>query len=202
MSRIAVDVALLPDEAMTEWAIQINRKLIAQYAAKIILSRNNRLPHISLAMGGVDESDVESIGRTLDRLAREIPVRQLNALGIAVVANAKGEHVSLLTIERTEALQSLHEAIMGETAPLFSHDVTEAMIFDERVADTTLAWIRDYPKKSAFDRFSPHITLGYGKAEAEGPFPMPFTVSQLVLCRMGNHCTCRQPLVRVALSGQ
>ncbi len=162
MSRIAVDVALLPDEAMTEWTVQINRTLIAEYAARIILS-NHRLPHISLAMGAMDEGDVAAIGPMLFRLAQEIPVKQLSALGIAIVTNTEGEHVSILTIGKTEALQMLHEAIMRETAPLFSHDVTEAMIRDEQVADTTLEWIRSYPKKSAFDRFSPHITLGYGK---------------------------------------
>jgi len=202
MGRIAVGMVLLPDEAMTERAVQINRKLIAEHAAKIILSRNNRLPHISLAMGGVDESDVESIGRMLDRFAREIPVRQLNALGVAVVTNTKGEPLSILTIEKTELLQALHETIMRETASLFSHDITEVMIQDERVADTTLEWIRNYPKKAAFDRFSPHITLGYGRTDADGPFPIPFAVSQLALCHLGNHCTCRQPLVSVALSGQ
>jgi 2'-5' RNA ligase len=202
MTRIAVDVALLPDEVMTERAIRINRELIAEYAAKIILSKNNRLPHISLAMGAVDESDVESIGDTLDRFAREIPVGQLNALGIAIVTNTKGEPLSILTIERTESLRTLHEAIMREILPLLSSEVTESMISDERVADTTLEWIRDYPRKAAFDRFSPHITLGYGRAPAEGPFPIPFTVSRLALCHLGNHCTCRQPLVSVAISGQ
>jgi len=202
MSRIAVDVVLLPDEAMTEKAIRINRSLIAEYAAKIILSRNNRLPHISLAMGGVEESEVDSIGPVLFRLAQEIPVRQLNALGVATVTNTKGEPLSILTIEKTQSLQTLHETIMRETASLFSHDITEAMISDERVADTTLEWIRNYPKKAAFDRFSPHITLGYGRVNVEGPFPIPFTVSQLALCHLGNHCTCRQPLVSVALSGQ
>lgn len=202
MSRIAVDVVLLPDEAMTERAIQINRELIAEYAAKIILSRNNRLPHISLAMGGVEESDVESIGRMLDRFAREIPVKQLSALGVAVVTNTKGEPLSIFTVEKTESLQTLHETVMRETASLFSYDITEEMIQDKKVADTTLEWIRNYPRKAAFDRFSPHITLGYGRANIEGPFPIPFTVSQLALCHLGNHCTCRQPLVSVAINGQ
>ena len=201
MSRIAVDVVLLPDEAMTERAIQINRELIAEHAAKIILS-NSRLPHISLAMGAADESDVESIGGMLDRFAQEMPVRQLNALGVAVVTNTKGEALSILTVEKTELLPTLHETIMRETSSLFSYDVSKEMISDERVADTTLEWIRNYPKKAAFDRFSPHITLGYGRVDVEGPFPIPFAVSQLALCHLGNHCTCRPPLASIPISGQ
>jgi hypothetical protein len=61
------------------------------------------------------------------------------------------------------------------------------------VTESTLAWIRDYREKSSFERFFPHITLGYGRL-ADFPFPARFTAPRLALCHLGNHCTCRRIL--------
>ncbi len=199
MGRIATDVALLPDRDMIRLVVEINRELVGQHGSEIVLSEQACLPHISLAMGCIDGRDIDSIREVLQRLAEEMPVRQLSATGILVSTDSRGEHTSWLEIERTDKLQALHEAVMREFEPLFSHDVTEAMIADDTVAGSTLEWIRDYPQKAAFERFSPHITLGHGKAKTDTAFPIPFTASQLALCHVGNHGTCRKVLVSVNL---
>jgi hypothetical protein len=66
-----------------------------------------------------------------------------------------------------------------------------------------LAWIKSYPEKSSFERFSPHITIGYGEIN-DYSFPpqgvlrtMKFAVSRLALCHLGNHCTCRRILASI-----
>ncbi len=199
MGRIATDVVLLPDSAMTAWAITVNKELVREYASEIVLGKKTCRPHISLAMGCAREQDIDSIRERLQRLAKQTSVKQLNATGILVSTNPRGEDTSLLEIERTDDLQALHEAAMKEVEPFFSHDVTSEMIADASVAESTLAWIRDYPQKAAFERFSPHITLGYGKAKTDVPFPIPFTVSRLALCHVGNHGTCRTILITVGL---
>jgi hypothetical protein len=73
------------------------------------------------------------------------------------------------------------------------------MIANGAVAHSTLEWIRNYPQKAAFEGFSPHITLGYGQATTETLFPIFFTVSQLALCHVGNHGTCRSVLLSVGI---
>ncbi len=197
--RIAMDVVLLPDRAMTEWAIKMNRELVGAYGSQIVLGERTCVPHISLAMGCADERDIDSIRGLLQCLAKETPVRRLNATGILVSTNSRGEHTSLLQIERTDDLQALHEAVMKQVEPLFSHDVTKAMIADDSAGESTLEWIRDYPQKAAFERFFPHITLGHGKAATAATFPIRFTVSQLALCHVGDHGTCRKVLAFVNL---
>ncbi len=198
-TRIATDVALFPDRGMTRWVVEINRELVRQFSSEIVLSEETCLPHISLAMGCMDERDVDSIRKLLQRLAKEMPVRQLNATGILVSTNSRGAYTSLLEIERTDDLQALHEAVMRDVEPLFNHDVTEAMVAGDAVAESTLEWIRDYPQKAAFERFSPHITLGHGKAGTDAPFPIPFTASQLALCHVGNYGACHKVLASVSL---
>ncbi len=198
MGQIAVDVVLLPDEAMTRRAIEINRRLITDRPPEIVLSREDHLPHISLAMGCIEETDVPALQRRLKNLARQTSVRQLKIVGITSSTNTRGETTSLLDVEKTEELQTLHERIMQEMQPFFRYDVSEAMIYDAVVAPSTLDWIRTYPQKSSYENFHPHITLGYGQAPADLSFPIPFAVSRLALCHLGNHCTCRRILARAA----
>ncbi|MBL7184709.1 MAG: hypothetical protein ISS70_00155 [Phycisphaerae bacterium] len=55
MSRIAVDVVLLPSDEVAARAIEANRELLKQCPGKIVLDKDNCLPHISLAMGYIDQ---------------------------------------------------------------------------------------------------------------------------------------------------
>jgi hypothetical protein len=68
----------------------------------------------------------------------------------------------------------------------------------EKVAETTLLWIKNYREKSSFEMFSPHITIGYGQVGTPAG-PIEFRASKLALCHLGNHCTCRKVLVSVGI---
>ena len=199
MSPIAIDVVLLPDTAMTDKAIALNRMLVGDDTREIVLGRETRLPHISLAMGCIDESDIDAIAGLLRNLARKEPVGRLRITGIVTSTNARGQKTSLLEVERTPALQALHESVMEELSPFFRHEASAAAVCDDVVAETTLEWIRRYREKAAFERFLPHITIGYGQMPDEPPFPIDFNVAELALCHLGNHCTCRRVLTSVPL---
>ena len=199
MGQIAVDVVLLPDEAMTNRAIEINRRLITNGRPEIVLSKKDCLPHISLAMGCVDETDVLAIRKRLESLARKTSVRQLQVVGVVASVNSRGEMTSLLDVNKAEELQAFHEQVMQEMTPFFRYDVSAAMIYDEVVAETTLDWIGTYPQKAGYEHFRPHITIGYGQVPAGLFFPIPFAVTRLALCHLGNHCTCRRVLADVDL---
>ncbi len=199
MSKIAVDVVLLPSDGMMDKAIQANAELVEKFGSKIVLNKENCLPHISLAMGCINEKDVEPIGRLLELVAKESPLGELTVIGIRTSTNARGEKVSVFEVEKTRDLQSLHEKIMKKMTPYFSCDVTSEMIYgDEEVAETTLLWIKNYARKASFTSFFPHITIGFCEIESEA-FPITFAPSKLALCHLGNHCTCREVLASVEL---
>ncbi len=201
MAEIAVDVVLLPLEEMADKAIAANKELLKQCPDKIVLDKENCLPHISLAMGCIDERDTADIEKVLRTIARQNSLGRLSVIGIHTGTNSAGEKVSVFQIEKTEALQLLHEEVMQRLSPYFSYDVTVDMVLSPPMAgESTLLWIKNYPEKSSFEKFSPHITIGYGEIN-NFSFPIKFTASKLALCHLGNHCTCRRILASVKLEG-
>ena len=194
MSQIAVDIVLIPSKDMMDIAIEANKKLLRQYPNKIILDKDNCLPHISLAMGCIEQKYIADIETTLKNTAKEYSIMPMRITGVHIQKNSSGEKVSVIHIEQTEQLQSLHEQAMQKLEQYFSYEVRADMVFgDETVCKSTLLWIKNYPEKSSYDNFFPHITLGYGEIELQS-VPIQFTVSKIALCHLGNHCTCRKVL--------
>ncbi len=191
--KIAVDVVLLPDEQTTAGAIDLNKTLSETTTSKIALNRENCLPHISLAMGCIDKNDLARIEKVLRQITNKYPVKELKVTGLDLHINSLGEQVSLLGVEKTEQLRLLHETVMEKLETFFTYDVTADMLLSEKVAPTTLLWIKNYRQSSSFENFSPHITIGYGKA---GGIELlaEFEVCQMALCHLGNHCTCKKVL--------
>jgi len=200
---------------MMDKAIEANRELLQQcigfpqggVADKIVLDKENCLPHISLAMGCINEGDIADIEKVLQTIAKgprlagtkQYSLGQLRVTDIHVGTSSAGKKVSVFQIENTEALQLLHEEVMQRLAPYFSYDVTADMIFSPPEAgESTLLWIKNYPEKSSFENFFPHITIGYGEV-GNYSFPMKFHASKLALCHLGNHCTCRKILASAEL---
>ncbi len=199
MVKKAVDVVLLPSEEMADKAIEANRELLKQCPNKIILDKKNYLPHISLAMGCIDEEDIADIEKLLEATVRQHSLPELSVIGLHTETNSAGEKVTALQIERINVLQSLHEHIMHKLAPYISYDVKADMLLpSSEVSDSTLLWIKNYSEKSSFGNFSPHITLGYGQI-SDFSFPAKFLVSKLALCHLGNHCTCKEIFASVKL---
>lgn len=202
MTKIAVDVVLLPSQEMMDKVIAANQSLPSRQTDKITLNKSDCLPHISLAMGCIEETDISNIEKTLRTLAISHPPGPLGVAGIHIETNAAGQKISSFEVNRTEQLQSLHEAVMRELAPYFSYPVTADMVLSGPPADeSTLCWIRDYAEKYSFENFFPHITIGYGRV-AELPSPIKFHATQLALCHLGNHCTCRKVLASAELLRQ
>ena len=199
MGKKAVDVVLLPDEAMTEEAIQANTELVKKFGKKIVLNKKNCLPHISLAMGCIDEEDIASVERILRSIAKECLLSDLTISGVRNTGNSAGEKVSAFEVVETKELQLLHETVMERLSPYLSSDVTSDMVCAEgEVEESTLLWIKNYRGKSSFGKFFPHITIGYGELSNHS-FAMKFTASRLALCHLGEHCTCRDILVSIEL---
>lgn len=202
MAKIAIDVVLLPSQELMDRVINANRGLLNRRTDNITLNKTDCLPHVSLAMGCIEETDIADIGTILHTVAENRLPGPLTVVAASIGTNATGEKVSLFDLKRTDKLQSLHETVMRELSPYFSYDVSAEMVLSPPSADeATLRWIKDYRQKSSFENFSPHITIGYGQI-GDLPAPIEFHAAKLALCHLGNHCTCRKVLTSAELTNE
>ncbi|MBI4094200.1 MAG: hypothetical protein HY436_00120 [Candidatus Liptonbacteria bacterium] len=196
MSKIAVDVVLLPSNEMAEAAVSENERLVRDFKSKIVLNRETCMPHISLAMGVLADEKKSKVEQILAEVVSRLSVMHLTAVAIYVSEGKEG--FSGIVIENTSEIQNLHETVTKQLAPLLSFDATSEMFvrsgeFEER----TSIWANAYHKKASFEKYWPHITTGYGSSFSKDTtltFPLAFTAPTLALCQMGSHCTCRRVL--------
>lgn len=194
----AVDVVLLPDAAVTNKTIKANAELVKKFGSEIALNKENCLPHISLAMGCIDQTNIGPVEKILQQIADRCPLGYLTICGVRTSGSGT-DAVSAFEVEKNAQLQLLHETVLAELQPFLTPDVTADMLYGPgEVAESTLEWIKNYRDKSSFENFFPHITIGYGQMK-NLPSPIKFTASKLALCHLGNHCTCRKILVSISL---
>lgn len=204
MNKIAVDIVLLPSEEMMDKAIDLNKKLLKNYdnipaSTGIILNKEKCFPHISLAMGVIDKNEILNINQILHNISKEFSIMNLNAISIYADIIPSGKKVSCYKIENTRQLQLFHKKIMKKMLHYFTYYVTAEMIYSQKeVEKITLDWIRNYQKRSSFENFSPHITIGFGEI-GNTNLPIKFISSKLALCHLGNYCTCKKILLSINL---
>ncbi|MBN1195212.1 MAG: 2'-5' RNA ligase family protein [Methanomicrobiaceae archaeon] len=200
---IAIDIALIPSDPVIEAIILINRTINATSGNKTLrLGKETAIPHISMAMGAVLKKDLPAIRTFLDESAAHALPLEIFPDDIVTVTTDAGDRVSGLNVERTARLQELHTTIMRSMEHFFLPRATEEMVAREpggTVTPFTLDYCTGYPAKAAFERFSPHITLGYGEAGADmhrSVFPCMIRCTALAVCHLGNNCTCERILSR------
>lgn len=199
MSKIAIDVVLLPSESMTKKTVEVNQKLLQQHPNKIIFNQKNCFPHVSLCMGVIDENDISAISKILAEIGKQFSVLNLTATDLLAETISTGDKVAYFQIHTTKELQMLHELIMKELSQFLTYNVSANMLFTPpAIEKATFYWIKNYPNKASFAKYKPHITLGFGETTGI-KLPVQFTSSKLALCQLGNYCTCRKILISIKL---
>ena len=199
MSQLAVDIVLLP-------SIPVMQKIISliEYDVDSVIQLNTQdcLPHISLAMGVLDEGDIQAVGEILQGFSRRAESIELKLSTTRTNTVADGKHIGDGAIEHIAELTDLHLEIIEAVRPSMTRDNVQAEMFfsPPKVADISTTWVRDYPDDERPEDFRPHITLGEGEV-LQPHEPIVFFAERLALCHMGNYCTCRKVLFDTKLRG-
>ncbi len=195
MVKIAIDVALLPSEKMMDEIMRANKKLLKTSKNKIELNKKDCLPHISLAMGIIEEKDLPKIKLILKEILKEFSRMELIAESVKIDPLSIGEDISSFKIKNISKLKELHKEIMSKLKNYLSYDVEKYMFYDKaHIDEGTIKWVKKYSTKhDDSNSFNPHITLGIGKLEGLKS-PIKFKASKLALCQLGIYCTCRKVL--------
>jgi len=206
MPKIAVDIALLPPESILDVCIEINKK----GGKKMIVNLNKKdnLPHITLAMGVMDEKDLPVASENLQQISKNFFPLNLELtkfyckkypLDFVGYRESYGFEVG-----RTDELFNLHQTVMSGLFSIFSYDVTLDMFYkesNEEIKEVSKFWVKNYAvNRTNPDNYHPHISLKSIKPEYNGELPLKFTASRLALCHLGDTCSCRKILWEGKLS--
>lgn len=185
---LAVDVVLLPDPTLDKRCVEANQPL-RDGGIRLGTDRGEGLPHVSLAMGAMDEADLDRLAAALEAVPPSPPLRA------TAVNHSPASNISVLTLERTAKLDEVHRAVMAACDPFFGGPVDASMIAlqGEPPHQRSIDFIPRYGEKAAFERFDPHVTLGVGETSMDG-LPREFPPGRLAICHLGNWCTCRAVL--------
>ena len=192
MAKIAIDIALLLPEAINKICIDINQK---EHSEKFSdLSKSDNHPHITLAMGVIDEEDIEKVNNKLKEIVKQFSELNLKISNIYHQLTPEKKISCGFEIKITDEIKKLHGKIIKELLPMFSYDVKKDMFFldsDENLSEVSKVWVENYGKNySDPENYHPHISLKCRKAEYHN-FPVKFIASEIALCHLGNYCTCR-----------
>lgn len=201
MAKIAVDVALLLPEKVNKICIDINKAPEAD--AFFRLNEKDSFPHITLAMGVIDEKDLPKANEILEEIANvfsliDLEVYELDYTTMPPPENKKSYQFKL---NLTEEIKNLYVIIMEKLRPLFSYDVDLEMFYkdDENLHEVSKFWVSKFKEnQKRFNDYQPHISLKCANAKFDD-LPIKFTASKLALCHLGDYCTCRKILFSAEL---
>ena len=199
MRKIAIDVVLLLPEEVEDKAIAINKELVKIGPENIIFEREKCVPHASLCMAVIDEKDLNKIENVLKEILRNFDKLHLEILGIKSKINPLGKISNSFDIAKDKELQRLHEEIMIKLSPFFHKEAAEENFFlPLKYRELTIRWTEEYPETSAFEKFKPHVSLGFGELQ-ENVAPFSFTSSRIAVFQMGDYCTCKKKLIELGM---
>ena len=180
-----------------DMVIGANRTLLAgNPGGGIRLDWEGSLPHIPVAMLPVRREDLPKISAKVAQIAERYSPMILTIDAVAKDRRNVGEIISTFYILRAEILALFHKTVMNGIMPYQTSPAGPPMFLGGASPSSTDCLLR-FPKISAYERYSPHVTLRFGDLPAIIPgidFPVRFEVTKAALCHLGCHCTCRKVL--------
>lgn len=199
MTKIAINIVLLPAEKIAREIIEINKELLKTNENKIILGKIVNQPHISLCMGGINTIDLPQIIKSIDKISNNFI--QLNFQGkLSIQSVSDHEKILLLKIIKDDNIQQMHETVMKSVWGYLNYNIENYMLADsEKVEVKTISWIKKYSDFYKIPSlFSPHITIGVGNT-FKSKRTFQFSSSKIAIFKLGNYCTCKELIYKTNL---
>ncbi len=188
----AINIVILPPDDVIDSVIAIDRR--SNDDSDIVLNKENRLPHISLLMGVMDESNlaimeaIEELTGNTDAFGMTIDRYEESKMGNGLLCTAPSQDLS-----------DLHKSLLTKIDPLLTHDSIQQNFADSSVDQAYVEYVNAFPEKQNTENFNPHITTRPQK-EPIPELPITFIADTIAVFQLGQRCTCVHEIVRFTLS--
>lgn len=199
---IAIDVAILPPLDVMEKIIDINRQAATKNSVWGQLAKDDFLPHMSLAMGGVKNDSLETVKSIVEDAVKKCRPISIELSELYYAEKPDGSRNYAIRAKKTPELQRLHENLMSELRQYFSYDCTKDSLFSKTGEEVTEpSYINKFPTSYSFEAFDPHITIRTKEAVGQEILPLKFIATKVAACHVGIMTTCRKELFTVEMAG-
>lgn len=199
MTRIAIDIVIIPPEEIMDLVIAINKKEAKRGNTWGTLGKDDFYPHISLAMGTIKKEDLNKIKEILTKILKNQKPLKVELVELYYALGSDGSKSYCLRMKKTKEIQKLHEELINRLLPYFSYDATLEDIFKKDNEETkTPDYINKYYGQFSFGNFDPHLTLRCKEVEFND-FPIRFNASTVAICHAETQVTCRKILFQITL---
>ncbi len=192
MSKIAIDIVLLPPQHIIDLCIPLNS---SSDLSNYVDFREGYIPHVTLSMVCVDENDLPKIKSAVEDILHSYSPFELTIDKIEFWENIFG-----LNIVMTPELRKLYEEVTDILKPYRLGKADPSMFTEpERVNPLKLTYIEEFVEKHSGDNYIPHITIGKEKYDNEPQLPVRFTADTLAIFQLGPFYTCKKQLEKMEI---
>lgn len=201
---IAINVALDPDPAMTEFAKTVNMRMLKAYPQGFALDDTHQ-PHITILQRYVRLDNLSAIIAAVDKLlAREkISSWRLNAIKYNFNLG-EDKFLGSIAIEKHSDLLILQQKLIEAITPFTEKTGTSSAFFitaeEPAINPGTVDYVTTFVPERAGGNYLPHITLGFASKDCKRaltakPFkPFTFSPAGVSMYQIGNTGTARKKL--------
>lgn len=195
--KLAIDIALLPPDHIMDLCIDVGKNCKQDIA--VSLNKVDNLPHITLAMGVLDDTDFNIVIEELKNIVNNIQPIDLTISKLYSIEVDSGKFSYGFEIIKSPELVTLHTLVLDHFYQyLFKYKSSQDMFYikdGEGFSNTSMRWVDTLyqTKYKNIDKYYPHISLKCQDPKYSD-FPIKFTANRIALCHLGNHCTCRKIL--------
>lgn len=189
---IAIDIVILPDQELMDESIRLNQLLGMGNA--IPLNMNDCVPHITLAMGAVNQANLPAIYTQLERLVHEIKPFIIEVDCLYETVQDHGASLYGIALKYSRVLQELHGNAITILEPYLEIPTEGSVHYVRGVNASTLSYIGKFSEEESGENYFPHITLGFGGLENKEISTLNSTIEGMFIYHLGNYCTCARML--------
>ena len=161
MSKIAIDIVLLPSKEMVDNAIKLNKKIALHGKTEFELNTTNRVPHITLSMSCIEESNLNKIKNILSDISKNYSTFHLTIENFRIENLKDDKKYISLNIQDNAEIKKLHKEIMTKLQPYFTYNSSEGMFINpQEINDITIEWLNSWKNKhTKLDLFKSHLSI-------------------------------------------
>ncbi|GAA4830856.1 hypothetical protein [Algivirga pacifica] len=188
----AVDLVIVPDEILFQRSLEANRSLVSP---GIELGKRHTIPHISLCMAMIEESNIpvacEEIKGALSGIKIDtLTIEKIYQHGINTVGWTFKKDSWLIHLQQTveTILKKYHVPVAPQAFDCFAN-----LKYGDPAG--ALLYVNQFFEQYGGSQYEPHITLGRGElSPVHHHIGDTFEGGKIALYHLGSSCTCEKLL--------